>query len=186
MINNIEINKYFDNKVKLIKLNKFKDKRGFFSEIYNKSLLSKFGIREPFVQDNISHSKKNVLRGLHFQSPPFSQSKLICVLKGRILDIIVDLRKNSKTFGHYKSFDISSKTLTILYIPHYFAHGFLVKSSSATVHYKVSKKYSPKNERTLLWSDKDIGINWKISSKNFIISPKDKVGKPLNKFLSPF
>lgn len=183
---NIKIKKYFENKVKLIELNRFLDNRGFFSEIYNKSILTKFGIKDSFVQDNVSYSKKNVLRGLHFQSPPFSQSKLICVLEGRILDIIVDLRKKSKTFGQYKSFDISSKKLSLLYIPHYFAHGFIVKSKSAIVHYKVSKQYSPKHEKTLLWSDKNIGINWKISNENIVISSKDKQGISLNNLLSPF
>ena len=123
---------------------------------------------------------------MHFQTPPFEQSKIICVLKGKILDVIVDLRKNSKTYGHYKSFEISSEKFNLLYIPHYFAHGFLVKSSTALVYYKVTKKYSPKNEKTLLWSDKTISIDWKILKKDIIVSQKDQKGKLFNKISSPF
>ena len=150
----------------IIKSEVFKDKRGFLRETYRKNIVN--NIDFPF--DIMSFSKKNVLRGLHFQSKN-SQAKIITVTQGKILDVAVDLRKNSKTFGKFFSIKISHDDDFSFFIPKNFAHGFLCLSEKCTINYKCSDYRNPKFEKTLLWNDPDIGINWPI--KRPLLSKKD-------------
>ena len=150
----------------IIKSEVFKDKRGFLRETYRKNIVN--NIDFPF--DIMSSSKKNVLRGLHFQSKN-SQAKIITVTQGKILDVAVDLRKNSKTFGKFFSIKISHDDDFSFFIPKNFAHGFLCLSEKCTINYKCSDYRNPKFEKTLLWNDPDIGINWPI--KRPLLSKKD-------------
>jgi dTDP-4-dehydrorhamnose 3,5-epimerase len=154
----------------------FKDTRGFFLEKYNYKSFFKIGIKHNFVQDNLSYSKKNVLRGLHFQKK-FPQGKLVKVVKGEIFDVIVDLRKNKKSFGKYLSFRLSDKNHNQLWVPPGFAHGFCVLSKEAKVEYKCTEFYKPKDEYTLKWNDSVLEINWPI--KKPIVSKKDSLGLTL-------
>ena len=155
----------------ILKSQIFKDKRGFLKETFRKNVLNK-----DFPFDVMSYSKKNVLRGLHFQIK-YSQAKLITVTHGKILDVAVDLRKKSKTFGKYFSIEISHNDNFSFFIPENFAHGFLCLSKKCTINYKCSKYRNPKSEATLDWKDKIIGIKWPI--KKPIISHKDKNGLSL-------
>lgn len=161
----------------------FKDARGYFLESYHKEKLDQF-IKIDFVQDNESCSEKNVLRGLHFQKPPFSQAKLIRVIHGSILDVVVDIRKNSKTFGQHFSIELNKDNKTQLFIPVGFAHGFLTLTDDTIINYKCSQFYNPKSEVSLLWNDKTLNINWSIENPN--LSDKDKNGLNFNNFNSPF
>jgi dTDP-4-dehydrorhamnose 3,5-epimerase len=160
--------------LKIIRTKVFPDSRGFFKEIYKNKLMNK-----EFIFDVMSFSKKNVLRGLHIQTNA-PQAKIITVLSGKIIDVAVDLRKNSKTFGKYFSITISEKSDFSFYIPEGFAHGFLCLSKNCAVHYKCSRYRDEKSESTLSWKDKSININWPI--KKPILSKKDKVGKNLDFF----
>ena len=160
---------------KIIKTNIYKDRRGYLKETFRKNLFGK--INFPF--DVMSYSKKNVLRGLHIQLQA-PQAKIITVTSGKVMDVAVDLRKNSKTFGKYYSIVISEKSDFSFYIPEGFAHGFLCLSKSCTVNYKCSRYRDSKSEATLDWKDKSIAIKWPI--KNPILSDKDKKGKNLNYF----
>ena len=178
---------FFNNEVKTFITNKFEDNRGFFSEKYNKKELFKIGIKDIFVQDNFSFSnKKGTVRGLHFQTPPVDQSKIVYVTQGKILDVVVDLRKNSTTYGKYITCEISKENFKQIYIPSGFAHGFCTLEDKTEVNYKTSNYYSPENEYTIAWDDKSILIDWKILHKDIIISEKDKCGLTLNDFDSPF
>lgn len=161
----------------------YRDKRGVFSEIFNKTMLEKT-LRKKinFVQLNYSFSKINVLRGMHLQKPPFSQSKLIRVIQGKILDIVVDLRKNSKTFGKYQSFIISEKNRKQLFIPEGFAHGFLSLENNVKVEYLCSSLFNKNSEICLMWNDKKINIKW--PKKKFLISKKDKNGSAFSEIMS--
>jgi len=175
------IKNFFNGKIKLIKLKKFKDQRGYFMENYNYKTFKKIGINEIFCQDNESLSKrKGTIRGLHFQKPPFSQSKLIQVRQGEIFDVFIDIKKTSKTFGKYKSINLKSNDNLILYIHHSFAHGFCSLTNNTIVTYKTSKNYSPKNEKTIKYDDPIINIKWPKLNKDFIISNKDLKGINLN------
>jgi len=161
----------------------YKDKRGVFSEIFNKALLEKTLKKKiNFVQLNYSYSKKNVLRGLHLQKRPFSQCKLIRVIQGKILDIVVDLRKNSKTFGKYQRFIISEKNRKQLFVPDGFAHGFLALEDNVKVEYLCSSFYKKNYEICLLWNDKKINIKW--PKKKYLISKKDKSGSTFYEIMS--
>ena len=160
--------------LKIIKSKIYRDKRGYLREIYKNKLLN-----QPFLFDVMSHSKKNVLRGLHIQTQK-AQAKIITVTNGKILDVVVDLRKNSKTFGKYFSIVISEKSEFSFYIPKGFAHGFLCLSTKCTVNYKCSQYRHKKSETTLNWNDKDVAIKWPI--KRPILSIKDQNGKNLNYF----
>lgn len=163
----------------------FQDDRGWFYETWNeKRYQDVIGQDILFVQDNISCSKKNVLRGLHFQLPPFAQGKLVTVLKGRALDVAVDLRKDSPTYGHYHSVELSENNKLQFWIPPGFAHGFLSLEDDTLFSYKCSNYYSPSHEKTLLWNDEHLTIDWRIN--NPIISDKDNVGEKFNNFASPF
>lgn len=170
--------------LKIITNKIFKDNRGFFLEIYNKKKFASAGIKTEFVQDNQSMSLKNVLRGLHFQLPPHSQSKLVYVTKGEVFDVVVDLRKNSKTFAKHFSIRLSSENKKMLFIPEGFAHGFLSLQDDTIFCYKCSDFYYPQLERTILWNDITLNINWPVS--NPIVSNKDKKGMCFNDFNTPF
>ena len=164
----------------------FEDKRGFFMETYNKKNITRLLGDINFVQDNESKSSKGVLRGLHFQEPPFSQAKLIRCLEGEILDVALDLRKESKTYGQFESTLLSDKNKNIVFIPRGFAHGYVVLSELAIVSYKVDNYYNPNYEKGVLWNDSDLNIDWKIKADEVILSEKDKNLSPLAKIINPF
>jgi dTDP-4-dehydrorhamnose 3,5-epimerase len=153
----------------------FHDDRGFFFESYNQSLFCKNGITTVFVQDNQSYSTSGVIRGLHFQAPPFAQAKLVRVLEGRILDVAVDIRKNSPTYGRSFSIELSAENRTQLFIPHGFAHGFSVLSNVATVMYKCDQFYNKESEKGIRFDDPELNIDWKINVANAIVSEKDLI-----------
>ncbi len=155
----------------LIQAESFPDDRGFFLESYKESVFKKNGINDIFVQDNFSHSIHGVIRGLHFQKAPKAQAKLVTVLKGKIFDVAVDIRKNSPTYGKWVSEILSDYTHNLLYVPEGFAHGFCVISNEADVLYKVSNEYSQEHERSIIWNDPKLDIQWPI--KKPIISNKD-------------
>ena len=157
----------------LIKPKVFGDNRGFFMESYKKSDFSKNGIKVEFNQDNHSKSIKHVLRGLHYQASPYSQAKLVRCSKGRIYDVAVDLRPNSKTFKKYIKAELSEENKNMLFIPEGFAHGFVVLSDEVEILYKASGEYNPLADRGILWNDKDINIDWEIDFEP-ILSDKDK------------
>lgn len=157
----------------LIKPEIFCDNRGFFEEQYKKDVFEKNGIRDYFCQDNLSYSKENVLRGLHFQAEPYSQTKLITCIQGEIEDVIVDLRKKSATYKKYLKFNLSDKNKNILYIPKGFAHGFYTLSKEAIITYKVSSLYNKNSQKGIIWNDKDLNIDWNIK-KEPILSEFDK------------
>lgn len=148
------------------------DDRGFFMESYTKKHFETAGIKEEFVQDNHSFSVRNTLRGLHYQLEPFSQSKLVRCVSGEIMDVAVDIRKDSKSFGKYFSATLSSENKNMFYIPKGFAHGFFVMSDYAEVLYKVDNYYSKNHERGIIWNDKDLKIQWPSIDPN--LSIKDR------------
>jgi len=152
------------------------DKRGYFVESYKQNLLNEIlGYEVNFIQDNESESvSRGVLRGLHFQSPPFTQSKLVRVIKGKILDIAVDIRKNSATFGKHVSVELDEKNKKQLFVPRGFAHGFVVLSEGAVVLYKVDAYYSASHSEGIAYNDKDININWGFSEDEIILSKADQ------------
>lgn len=158
----------------LVKPKVFGDNRGFFMESYKKSDFYANGIDVEFNQDNHSKSTKHVLRGLHYQANPFGQAKLVRCSKGRIYDVAVDIRPNSKTFGEYVKVELSEENKQMLYIPVGFAHGFVVLSDEAELLYKASGEYAPQADRGVLWNDKDINIDWEIEFEP-ILSEKDKI-----------
>ena len=148
------------------------DERGYFSETFRKDIFENFFPEIKFCQDNESKSSYGTLRGLHFQLPPFAQTKLVRVVRGSVLDVAVDLRKGSSTFGKYFSIIISHDNDFSFYIPENFAHGFLCLSRTCTINYKCSDYRNPKYEKTLSWNDPDINIKW--PTKNPILSKRDK------------
>ena len=164
----------------------FDDERGYFMESYNQKKLNKLLGDIHFVQDNESKSSRGVLRGLHFQSPPFSQAKLVRCLGGEILDVAVDLRLKSNTYGQFETTLLSDKNNNQLFVPKGFAHGFVVLSDSAIVSYKVDSYYDPNYESGVLWNDPDLNIDWKIKADEAILSEKDKNLLPLAKIINPF
>ena len=150
------------------------DERGYFFESFRQDLLENFtGKNFKFIQDNQSFSKFGTIRGLHFQKPPFEQTKLVHVIKGEILDIVVDIRKNSKTFGQHYKIILSEKNQKQLLVPKGFAHGFIVKSQDTIISYKVDNYYSKKHDSGIIFNDKDLNIDWEISSEKMNISSKD-------------
>lgn len=157
----------------------FGDERGFFLESYNERVFSELGIREQFVQDNHSYSTKNVIRGLHYQVGP-GQGKVVRVISGEILDVVLDLRRSSLTFGKWESFILSGENKKMLWIPEGFAHGFRVVSDAAHVLYKATDFYAPERERTILWNDPELGIEWRVQDDP-IISDKDRKGMKFEK-----
>ena len=149
----------------------FKDSRGVFFESWNAKKFKQLVINEDFVQDNQSVSSKGVLRGLHFQNPPYAQAKLVRVMKGSVLDVAVDLRKNSPTYGMHVSVILSEQNNKSFFIPKGFAHGFLSLEDNTVFNYKCSDYYNKESEGSLLWNDEDLKIDWKID--NPLISEKD-------------
>ena len=166
--------------VVLIKPQVFEDDRGFFMETYKKPDFKKAGIDVDFVQMNHSKSEYGVIRGLHFQKEPYAQSKLVRCITGKIFDVAVDIRKDSKTFGKYVSVELSGENKHLLFIPKGFAHGFQVITKEAEIEYLVDSEYVPGNEDGIIWNDKNIGIEWPIA--NLIISKKDEKLTSLNNF----
>lgn len=162
----------------------FEDERGYFYESYNKAAFEKIGIKDEFVQDNQSLSGKNVLRGLHFQNPPFAQGKLVRAIKGGILDVAVDIRKNSKTYGQHFDIVLNETNKTMLWIPPGFAHGFLTLEDETIFSYKCTNIYNKLSEDSILWNDPNLLINWGISDP--ILSDKDKTGNYFKDFVSKF
>jgi dTDP-4-dehydrorhamnose 3,5-epimerase len=152
----------------------FGDERGFFLESYNEKVFAGLGIEERFVQDNHSSSRRNVLRGLHYQIKQ-SQGKLVRAVEGEILDVAVDLRRSSPTFGGWEAVRLSGENKRMLWIPPGFAHGFRVTSETAQVLYKATDYYAPEHERTLAWSDPDLKIDWELEGEP-IVSAKDQRG----------
>ncbi len=170
------IHKYFDS-VLIIKLDQFIDNRGFFSELYQKKYYSELGINDSFVQDNQSRSMQNVLRGLHYTINNH-QAQLMTVLKGRVFDVVVDLREDSTCFGQHKSVILDDGDIQQIYIPPGFAHGFYVHSEYADLHYKTTKFYNSADEAGIVWNDIDINIKWPCSDP--IISDRDIKHPSLN------
>ena len=150
----------------------FSDSRGYFYEGYNQTVFEKGGIREHFVQDNYSLSSKGVFRGLHYQLPPRAQAKLVSVLRGAALDVMLDVRKNSKTFGKAVTYRLTGEKKEMIFVPPGFAHGFCALEDNTEFMYKVTDFYSPAHERGILGSDPDILVKW--PSLSFILSDKDQ------------
>lgn len=164
----------FDNLI-VIESDYFRDERGYFAETFRIDQLEDYlKMNINFVQDNESCSKKNVLRGLHFQAPPFAQSKLVRVLSGSVLDVVVDIRKGSKTYGKYLSFILSSENKKQLFIPKGYAHGFLSMEDNTIFSYKVDNRYNARHDYGINFADSSININWRKNHKEFIVSEKDK------------
>jgi len=154
----------------------FGDDRGYFVETFRKDKLEEFiGYKIDFCQDNESKSKKGVLRGLHYQLPPFAQTKLVRVIKGRVLDVAVDIRKGSPTFGKYVAVELSEENKRQMLIPRGFAHGFLTLEDDTIFAYKVDNYYSPENDRGIAFDDESLNIEWKIPHNELNLSAKDKV-----------
>lgn len=168
----------------VIKPTVFEDERGHFFEYYQKELFAQNGIEDDFVQDNQSLSQKGVLRGLHFQAPPYAQAKLIRVIKGAVLDVAVDIRKNSPTYGKHFSIELNERNKKQLYIPVGFAHGFFTLEDNTIFSYKCSNYYHKTSEGALLWNDKDLSINWNVAQP--VLSEKDKEATPFKQFSTPF
>ncbi len=164
----------------------FNDPRGSFTEFYNKKNINKLLGQVNFVQDNESESSKGVLRGLHFQKPPFAQSKLVRCIKGIVLDVALDLRNNSKTYGYFETTLLNGSDKNQLFIPKGFAHGFVVLSDSAIISYKVDNYYNAEFESGIIWNDPDLKIDWKMKKNEIIVSEKDSKLLAFNKFISPF
>jgi dTDP-4-dehydrorhamnose 3,5-epimerase len=164
----------------------FKDNRGYFMESYNQKNINKLLGNVNFVQDNESESSRGVLRGLHFQMPPYTQAKLVRCLKGSVLDVVLDLRKDSKTYGIFETISLTEENKKQLFIPKGFAHGFIVLSKSAIFSYKVDNYYNSDSESGVLWSDLDLNIDWKINKNEIIVSEKDKNLPTFNEIINPF
>ncbi len=160
--------------VKVITPRKYGDHRGFFSETYNRRALAEAGIDLEFVQDNHSLSvERGVVRGLHFQLPPFAQDKLVRVVRGAVLDVAVDIRRRSPTFGRHVSVVLSAEAWNQLLVPVGFAHGFCTLEPNTEVIYKVSNYYSPLHDRGLLWNDPELNIQWPVREDRAVLSDKD-------------
>jgi len=168
----------------LIKPNIFGDDRGYFFESWSKDIFVKNGLDFEFVQDNESLSGKGVLRGLHFQNPPFAQGKLVRVIKGRVLDVAVDIRKESQTYGQYFSVELSEENKTIFWIPPGFAHGFIALEDDTIFTYKCTGVYNAESEGSLLWNDADLNIDWRINTP--LVSDKDLLAESFETFESQF
>lgn len=162
----------------------FTDARGYFFESYSEKIFNQHGIDAHFVQDNQSLSQKDALRGLHFQAPPYEQGKLVRVIKGAVLDVVVDIRKNSPTYGQHFSLELSEKNFLMLWVPPGFAHGFATLENDTIFVYKCTNLYHKESEGGINWNDPDLKINWGISSP--IVSDKDRELGLLKNLRSPF
>jgi len=162
--------------VVLIEPNSHGDDRGYFLETFRQDLFEEaIGYKVSFVQDNESKSTRGVLRGLHYQMPPFTQAKLVRVIQGSVLDIVVDIRRSSPTFGQHVAVKLTGVNKNQLFVPHGFAHGFLVLSDSATFAYKVDNYYAPEYDRGIAFDDKKLKIDWQLSIEELQLSDKDKI-----------
>ena len=173
--------------VTLLSPRKHGDRRGFFSETYNRKALAVIGIDIDFVQDNHSYSAdKGTVRGLHFQTPPFAQDKLVRVVRGSVFDIAVDLRQGSPTYGRHVSAVLSAQAWNQILVPIGFAHGFMTLEPDTEVIYKVSNYYAPDHDKGLLWNDPALGINWPIADEEAVLSDKDSKQPRLAELITPF
>lgn len=168
----------------IIKPQVFNDERGYFFESFNEDKFKDLGLANAFVQDNESKSQKNVLRGLHFQKPPFAQGKLVRVIKGSVLDVAVDLRSGSPTYGQWEAVELTEENKLMYWIPPGFAHGFVTLEDDTIFSYKCTNVYNKESEGSILWNDSDLNINWNI--ENPILSEKDLVSPGFDGFASPF
>ena len=164
----------------------FNDGRGYFYESYNKDKYVKAGIDVEFVQDNQSFSQKGAVRGLHAQADPFAQGKLVRVISGRALDIAVDIRRNSPTYGQYESIELSGENNVQFWIPAGFLHGFATLEDNTIFTYKVNNFYDKASEIGVIWNDPALDINWEIDHSDVLLSPKDEVLPAFSDFVSPF
>ena len=163
------------------------DDRGYFIETFRQDLFEKtIGYKVNFVQDNESKSAKGVLRGLHYQLPPYTQAKLVRVIEGRVLDVAVDIRRSSPTFGQHVSVELTGENKHQLFVPHGFAHGFVVLSDSATFAYKVDNYYAPEYDQGIIFNDKQLAIDWMLPNQILQLSEKDLDLPSLDKIKSPF
>lgn len=170
----MEIQKFDIEGLVLIKPKIFGDERGYFFESFNKKRFEEaVGYEVNFVQDNESRSNYGVLRGLHFQKPPFTQAKLVRVIEGKVLDVAVDLRANSSTFGQHIAVELSAKNKHQLFVPRGFAHGFVVLSETAIFAYKVDNDYAPTHDDGIIYNDENLAIDWKILTSDILLSQKD-------------
>tara|TARA_Y100000589_G_C26964575_1_gene552070 strand:+ start:190 stop:732 length:543 start_codon:yes stop_codon:yes gene_type:complete len=162
----------------------YEDDRGYFFESWNKKIFKEFGLNYEFNQDNQSLSKYGVLRGLHFQNPPYAQGKLVRVVKGKVLDVVVDIRSDSSTYGSHYKIELSETNKLIFWIPPGFAHGFITLENDTIFSYKCTSVYNKQSEQALLWSDKTLNIDWQI--KKPIVSQKDQNAIKFLSFKSKF
>lgn len=162
----------------------FGDDRGYFIETYNEKVLDALGFDVKFVQDNESMSAKGIMRGLHFQAPPFAQGKLVRVVRGAVIDVAVDIRKSSPTYGEHFKVELSDQNHTMIWIPEGFAHGFFTLEDHTIFSYKCTRYYNKESEGGILWNDRDLGIDWGIEEA--ILSDKDMNNPQFRDFKSPF
>lgn len=168
----------------IIKPDLFEDDRGYFFESFNREKFLQAGLDLTFLQDNESKSKKGVLRGLHYQAPPFAQGKLVRVMRGSVLDVALDIRKDSPTYGKWESIALSGQNKWMYWIPPGFAHGFVTLEDDTIFFYKCTNVYNKVSEGSILWNDRDLNINWGIDGP--MISDKDKVSPMFKDIVSPF
>ena len=165
----------------------FGDARGYFFESFNaRDFAAQTGLEINFVQDNESRSCRGVVRGLHFQKPPYTQSKLVRVVVGSVLDVVVDIRRNSPTYGQHVAVELTAENHRQFFVPKGFAHGFAVLSEVAVFQYKCDEFYHPESEGAIAWNDPTLGIDWQLPMDEVILSAKDSNHAMLNQFVSPF
>lgn len=168
-----------------IKLNKLSDKRGDFVKTFNETLFNKFNLNFISKEEYYSKSNKNVIRGFHFQTPPFDHEKIVYCLRGKLFDVVIDLRKNSKSFKQVQTFNLTEDTSEMIFIPKGCAHGFYSLENNSVMMYKVTTEYSPENDKGILWSS--FNINWPVNQNNeLIISERDLSFPSFEKFENPF
>ena len=164
----------------------FGDERGYFFESFSQKEFEKHIGKIDFIQDNESKSSKGVLRGLHFQKPPFNHAKLVRCIEGEVLDVAVDLRKDSPYYKKYVAVKLNGVNKRQMFVPHGFAHGFVVLSETATFAYKVDNWYAPNHDSGIVWNDEEIAVDWQVAAKEVQLSEKDKELKPLSQTENPF
>jgi dTDP-4-dehydrorhamnose 3,5-epimerase len=173
--------------VRLVTPRRFADRRGHFAETWNRQKFAEAGIASDFCQDNLSFSRPvGTVRGLHFQTPPFAQDKLVAVLAGRILDVAVDLRRGSPSYGRHVAVELSAEAGAQLFIPQGFAHGFCTLEPDTTVFYKVSAPYAPAHDTGLRWNDPALAIDWPVTEAQAVLSDKDRSLPGFGDFQTPF
>lgn len=173
--------------LKIIEPRIFGDARGYFFESFNeRDFVAQTGIEVCFVQDNESKSRYGVVRGLHFQQPPFAQSKLVRVVKGRVLDVAVDIRRGSSTYGHHVSVELTEENHRQLFLPKGMAHGFAVLSDEVLFQYKCDEYYHPESEGAIAWDDPTLAIDWHLPKVDVLLSEKDGHHPKFNEFVTPF